>query len=249
MKLPLSFSILFHILLVTLGLLIPYTQKDTHIYPNIKLLTPKQFDDLTQQIVKTSKSKNQKDSKNPAYLSDKTNKTDQKQIARGSVGNKSTSIHQKGSSKPEEKKGKGVSASDDYIEGATIGPMTILNTQEFKYFNYYERIKGKVTEIWRPMIRKEIVKLNIGKKLMLGIHTTKLLITLNEHGEVLTVGIVKSSGINAFDQVGIKTFMEIRGFSGPPAELVKDGKFELRWDFLVVVQESGLIEFRGNYGS
>lgn len=200
------------------------------------------------QIVNTSKGKQVK-TNNKKYLSDKTNDTDKNQIARGSPksDNKSTSILKKGSYKAEDKKGQGISANDDYIAGATIGPMTILNTQEFKYFNYYQRLKERVSNIWKPYIRSEILKLNQQKKLTWGIHKTSLIVRLNEHGEVLNISIAESSGYIEFDRVAILTFKEGSPFAGPPKELIKDGHFTLYWYFLVIAEESGIIEFKGNY--
>lgn len=225
------------------------------LYPNFKpepqetqvlIISEKELNNLTSQIVKTSKAKTQKDSNQKQYLSDKTNKTDKNQVAGGSPGQqgKVTSITQKGKYSPQEKKGSGVSASDDYIEGAVIGPMTILNTQEFKYYGYYEKIKSKVQETWRPLIKTAITKLRVQKKLTIGVHITKILVTLNEHGEVISVGFVQLSGVELFDRMAVKAFIDAANFPGPPKELIKDNKFFLRWDFTIVVNSSGIIEFK-----
>lgn len=147
--------------------------------------------------------------------------------------------------------GKGISASDDFIIGAEIGPMTILNTQEFKYSSYYERIKEIVVENWRPLIRKAIklVKSDENKYgvLDIGFKITKLEIYLNSKGEITGIKVVQSSGFDSFDQAAQKAFRKSAPFAFPPTELVKNNRFLIRWDFCVSVEAAGLVKF--NTGS
>ncbi len=203
------------------------------------------------QIVRTNK----KFDKNPEtlekiYLSDKDNATDKNTRAKNTgnfLESKSTSILTKGPGFATTT-GKGVSASDDFIVGATIGPMTILNTQEFKYFSYYNRIKDKVVENWRPLIRKAIKQVKSNEKkygaLTVGLKITKLAITLDEKGEIIALDYVGICGIEPFDLTAKKSFQISAPFASPPAELVQNGRFNLRWDFAVNVEESGLVEFK-----
>ncbi len=259
MKNPLSLSLLVHTVLGFLGFLIPHTQKDAQEYPKVDLVTPEKF----AQVLKNSQIVRSQDGKtgvvNPkdkAYLSKTTNITKKNMVApnTGDFKNNKTNTSElkKGKGAPAEKKGKGVSATDDFISGAAIGPMTILNTQEFKYFNYYEKIREKVVEIWRPMIKESILKVKSSPdkhgKLQVGVHTTKLLITLNSQGEVIQVSIIQKSGYDIFDLTAVKAFNKAERFAGVPKELVVNDQFQIRWDFLIEVQGANLIDFRGNYG-
>lgn len=260
MKRPFSFSLLFHTVLGFLGFLIPYTQKDTHKYPKVDLVSPEKFAQVLkdQQIVNSQDGKTGivSPSKDKVYLSKTTNITKKNMTApnTGDFKNNKTNTSKlhKGKGLPTEKKGKGVSATDDFIAGAAIGPITILNTQEFKYFNYYEKVRQKVVEIWRPMIRESILKVKSSSdkygKLQVGVHTTKLLITLNPQGEVIQVSIVQKSGYGIFDLTAVKAFNKAERFAGVPKELVVNDQFQIRWDFLIEVQGANLIDFRGNYG-
>ncbi len=168
----------------------------------------------------------------------------------GEFGSAPKSITTQGKGAPA-KQGKGVSASDDLIEGVEIGPMTILNAQEFKYVSYYERIKQSVVETWRPLIKKAIRKVKSDPKrygeLTVGYKTTKLEITLNEKGEVLSLRVVSSSGFKLFDDCGDRAFRSSAPYAAPPKELVKNGVFTIRWDFSVAVEEAGLVKY--NTGS
>ena len=48
------------------------------------------------------------------------------------------------------------SQTNDYLKGIDEGKQTILNTREFVYYAYYERIRGKIRKIWEPVIREKV---------------------------------------------------------------------------------------------
>ncbi len=263
MKKWLSFSLIVHLgSIIILWTLKPLKSKPKDPIP-IKVISQKQLEKILKdaqapQIVNTSPQKdhpnlikldkiflgkdNQITAKNTqAPKSDKFNNSGHEEKP------KITSITQKGKFNPQEK-GKGISSSDDFILGAEIGPMTILNTQEFKYFSYYDRIKEQVVETWRPLIRKAIQKVKSNEKeygvLEPGYKVTKLEILLNAKGEVLEIRIVGNSGYQLFDNAAKESF---KGpFASPPLELVKNGRMIIRWDYTVNVQAAGLIQYQGN---
>lgn len=223
-------------------------------------LTPKQLEERLKeyQVVSTDsrllpKKPNKKEK---VYLSDKNQSTDKNTKAKNTdkfingsdgFGSAPKSISTKGKYK-EKKKGKGVSATDDFLDGVEIGPLTILNTQEFKYSNYYERIRQIVNENWRDFIRKAIKLVKSDEKkyglLTTGWKITKLEIHLNEKGEILEIILISGSGYKQFDDAGDKAFRKSAPFAAPPTDLVQNGTFALRWDFVVAVEEAGLIEFK-----
>lgn len=266
MKKWLSFSFLIHIgTIITLCLMRSSKPKSPEDKVQIKVISQKQLEKLikdvkTPQIVNTSPQKyqpkliklqkiylgkeNQVTPKNTqAPKSDKFNNSG------GEEKPKFTSIVQKGKFNPQEK-GKGISSSDDFILGAEIGPMTILNTQEFKYFSYYDRIKSQVVEKWRPLIRKAIQKVKSNPKeygeLLVGYKTTKLEVLLNAKGEIQNIVVVGNSGYQLFDNAAKEAFRISGPFAEPPKELVKDGKMIIRWDFVLSVEQAGLIQYKGN---
>ena len=150
------------------------------------------------------------------------------------------------------KKGKGLSATDDFLEGVAIGPNTLLNTQEYKYYNFYERIRQLLVDRWRSKIRREIEKSRspasgVGK-LSAGAKITKLQVRMNTSGEVVAIDKIGLSGIESFDRTAEQSFYEAAPYPHPPADLVKNGDFTVRWDFVVVVEESSLIEFKVQKG-
>lgn len=250
-------SLIFHLgTAVILCLKIPKS-KDKIII--ISKLSEKDLQKLQKQykedqIVNNSKANNKKPKTlEKVYLSKENNSTKKNTTVKkndkfiqgqGEFGSAPKSIAQKGKFKPEGK-GKGVSATDDFILGAEIGPMTILNSQEFKYFSYYDRIKEQITETWRPLVRKAIklVKSNPKKygALEVRYYTTKLEVKLNSKGELLEIIIAETSGQDPFDQASVQAFKKSAPFSGPPKELIKDGKFTLIWRLTVNVEQESLI--------
>lgn len=145
------------------------------------------------------------------------------------------------------KKGEGLSATDDFLQGVTVGPNTLLNTQEYKYYNFYERIRQMLVERWRTRIRREIDRARSPaseNKLHVGTKITKLNVHMNENGEIVSIERTGMSGIESFDQSAEVAFREAAPFPHPPAEMLKNGELSVNWDFVVVVEESSLIEFK-----
>ena len=127
--------------------------------------------------------------------------------------------------------------------------MTILNSQEFKYFSYYDRIKDQVTETWRPLIRNAIKKVKADPKtygtLEIRYYTTELEIVLNSKGSIISTSSLENSGQELFDYVATQAFRKAAPYANPPKELVKDGRFTLRWNFTIRVEASGWVEHGG----
>lgn len=253
--LQLLISLLSHLGVAVL-LCLPKSQTPPEKTLEVTPITEKQLKKRIKeaQIVSTDpKLKSKKAPDKPDYLAKqnqvaKKNQTVKKSgdfiQGQGEFGSAPKSISQKGKFKPE-KKGKGVSTTDDFILGAEIGPMTILNSQEFKYFSYYDRIKEQITINWRPLVRLAIklVKSNPKKygQLEVKYYTTKLEIKLNPKGEILEIKVVQDSGQKKFDDAASDAFRKSVVFASPPKEIIKNGSFVLRFDFTVNVEQESII--------
>jgi outer membrane biosynthesis protein TonB len=148
------------------------------------------------------------------------------------------------------KKGQGLSATDDFLEGIAIGPNTLLNTQEFKYYSFYERVREKLVERWRNRIRKEISKTRTPASihrhgtLPVGSKITKLRVYMDQSGDIQRIEKLGISGVEAFDQAAIMSFHEAAPFPHPPAEMLKEGLLMINWDFVVLVEEATGLQFK-----
>ena len=261
--LQLLLSLLSH-LGVALLLCLPKSQAPKEKVIEVHKLTEQELQKLVKrfredQVVNNDPNANKKKAKTleKVYLSKNNNsakknttvkKNDEFIQGQDGFGSAPKSISQKGKFKPS-KKGKGVSATDDFILGADIGPMTILNSQEFKYFSYYDRVKKAVTENWRPLIRKAIKQVKADPKqfgvLEVRYYTTQLEVRLDSRGELIDIKFLGISGQEKFDQAAAEAFRKTKMFTSPPKELVKDGLFTLRWDFSVSVDSESMVGVGG----
>jgi hypothetical protein len=176
------------------------------------------------------------------------------------LANKPTSILTRGPASilshtqeaPNTKDGDGLSATDDYLKGVAIGPNTLLNTQEFKYYGFYERIREMLVERWKTHIQREIAlqrnpassrfNLSPGSKI------TSLIVKLNEKGQIQEIEKIGLSGIERFDNAAVLSFKEAAPFPHPPKDMIQNGSLSIRWDFVVLVDQASLFDFRVSRG-
>lgn len=145
----------------------------------------------------------------------------------------------------EGRKGDGISATDDFLENTAIGTATMLNTNEFKYFSFYDRVRQQLVDRWRSRIRKEIARApaSTGAPLSLGSKITRLEVKLDKNGNVISIDKVGLSGIESFDEAAVISFREGGPYPHPPEEMLKDGVVTIQWDFAVVVEQASMIKF------
>jgi TonB family protein len=146
------------------------------------------------------------------------------------------------------KKGKGLSATDDYLEGVSIGANTLLNTQQFKYYSFYERVRSLLVERWRARIRNEIEKARRpaadgSSRLSVGSKITKLQVRISPTGDITAVQKVGISGVESFDRAAEISFREAAPFPHPPQEMLKDNELTILWDFVVFVEDASIVKF------
>lgn len=141
--------------------------------------------------------------------------------------------------------GKAASASDDYLPGVASGERTILSTREFKYFSYYNRIKDLLRQFWKPSIEREVSKLwGKGQMLRENELVTRLLVLLDEKGQVQKVSKVGASGVSEIDEVAVQAFYAASPFPNPPTALIEsDGFVRLKWDFILQTSAAPRIQY------
>lgn len=144
------------------------------------------------------------------------------------------------------------SSSDDYLPNITSGERTILSTREFRYFSYYNRIKELLRQYWKPSIEREVAKLwGKGRMLKEEELTTRVLVLLDQRGQIQKISKVGVSGFSEIDEAAIQAFHQAAPFPNPPNGLVdKDGFVRINWDFILKTASAPSIQFRpGNPGS
>ncbi len=129
-----------------------------------------------------------------------------------------------------------VSQNDDYLKDVVAGAETLLRTREFVYYSYYNRIKSKLRQHWEPRIKQKIVKiLRKGRRIAsTNDKITRLVITLDQHGELKRIQVKNASGYNDLDDAAIEAFKAAAPFPNPPTGLVTgQGEVEIPWDFVL----------------
>ena len=128
------------------------------------------------------------------------------------------------------------SQSNDYLEKVKRGNENLLNTREFRYYTYFNRIRDQLQQFWEPSVRDRLYKLvRSGRSIAsAGPRTTKVLITLNKLGNLMKVQVLEDSGLRDLDEAAVDAFREAAPFPNPPQGIVeKDGTVKIRWDFVL----------------
>ncbi len=128
------------------------------------------------------------------------------------------------------------STSTDKLENVDQSLMTQLNTREYKYYGYYTRIRTQLNQWWQPKVQEKVSKLmSKGRTIAATANkNTKVIIVLNDSGNLMKVQVLGASGIRELDDAAVEAFRQAAPFPNPPKGLVDaDGTIKIRWDFIV----------------
>jgi TonB family protein len=132
----------------------------------------------------------------------------------------------------------------DHLDAVEEGEGTYLNTREFKYASYFNRIKQAVANNWDPMSALQ-ARDPTGERFAYKDRITLVAVRLDDSGALKDVSVEKSSGVDFLDRVALEAFRKAQPFVNPPRGLA-DGRGEILFSFGFYVQVgSGLHIFRG----
>ncbi len=122
-------------------------------------------------------------------------------------------------------------APNDHLRDVEEGDGTFLNTREWKFASFFNRVKQSVGTHWDPnaQIRRRDPTGSIysGKD-----RYTVLNVTLDEQGMVQDIRVEKSSGLDFLDVEAIASFQRAQPFPNPPAGLLEpDSKVRFSFGF------------------
>lgn len=124
----------------------------------------------------------------------------------------------------------------DYLPGVKEGDRTVLNTKEFVFYGYFQRIRRRLDQAWIPLLREKLMRLyRSGRQLASDMdHTTRVLVILSTGGEITKVLVLNESGSEELDDAAVKAFNKAGPFPNPPRGLVdEDGEVKIPWDFVL----------------
>jgi len=124
----------------------------------------------------------------------------------------------------------------EYIKGLKESEATALNTREFIFYGYFQRIRTQLDQAWQPLIRSQVASLfQRGRRLASEMdYLTRALVVLNDKGEVVEVQVLEESGARPLDDAAVKAFNKAGPFPNPPHGIMDaDGTVKIRWDFIL----------------
>lgn len=131
--------------------------------------------------------------------------------------------------------GQVLSQTDDHLTDVAIGAETMLNTKEFVFYSYYDRIRSRLRDHWEPEVRERMrIDYRAGRRPASGDQITRVLIILDKEGKLISVQILGASGSDNLDRAAIQALKKAAPFPNPPKAIVNtEGIIEIRWDFVL----------------
>jgi TonB family protein len=137
----------------------------------------------------------------------------------------------------------GAPANDFLPDDIADGEGTFLNSREFKFAPFFNRLKQSVSQHWKPLLefRRRDPSGNIYGYQS---RVTIVSVQLDEKGGVTNVEVARSSGVDFLDKEAISAFKRASPFPNPPKQLMKDGKTEFTFGFHIEFNSrTGAFEF------
>lgn len=120
---------------------------------------------------------------------------------------------------------------NDALEDVEEGEGTFLNSREFKYASFFNRLKRGVSHYWNPVLH---LRYRDPSGNIYGHRTrvTVLSVTLAADGSLKDVAVERSSGVDFLDDAALLAFRQAQPFPNPPAGLIgNDGDVRFPFGF------------------
>jgi TonB family protein len=130
----------------------------------------------------------------------------------------------------------GSSSIAEYIPGVEEGAFTALNTDQFTYYTFFQRMNEQVRNRWVGMIRNYVNSLSTGDLQTLARQERQTLIeiVLEQDGQFRNAVLHTSSGARRLDQIPAEAFEAAAPFPNPPHGMVEpDGLIHLKYAFVL----------------
>jgi protein TonB len=133
----------------------------------------------------------------------------------------------------------GASSISQYIPGVKQGSFSALNTDQFTYYTFFERVNEQLRYRWVSLVRSYLNGLSEAELSRLT-KTDKYFqveVVLDADGKYMKGFIHHSSGDQPIDMTAIDAFQAAAPFPHPPKGLVEDdGYIHLHYNFLLMLQ-------------
>jgi TonB family protein len=133
----------------------------------------------------------------------------------------------------------------DHLSGVEEGEGTYLNTREWKYAGYFNRVKQAVANQWHPDQAMQLRDPS-GERFSYKERVTLVWVRLDDSGGLKDVSVQKSSGVDFLDHVAVEAFKKAQPFVNPPRGLADDhGEIAFSFGFIIEPMTGGFRIFRG----
>lgn len=113
----------------------------------------------------------------------------------------------------------------------SISTETLLNTDEYIYASFFNRIKREVGPRWEPRVQDYLRTTLV---LIDGTYSTRCIFWLDKEGGVDRVELKESSGVKELDALAIEAIQDVSSFPNPPESLLTEsGLHRVELGFLV----------------
>ena len=135
--------------------------------------------------------------------------------------------------------------SPDKLDNVDEGDGTFLNTREWKYASYFNRIKQAVSSTWNP--RRALDQRDPDRTLYGDRDRFTLLsVTLDNTGALKDVVVKRASGMDFLDKTTVEAFKKAQPFANPPPGIVEpNGEIRFTFGFYLEVSRGGFQIYRG----
>lgn len=126
--------------------------------------------------------------------------------------------------------------AEDYVKGLKESDVTALNTTEYLYYGYFQRIRERLDRAWVPILKKKLFTYyHSGRHLASDMdHMTKVVVTLSATGEIKRVRMISESGTRDLDEAAVAAFNQAGPFPNPPKGMIdRNGEVSVPWDFVL----------------
>ena len=123
----------------------------------------------------------------------------------------------------------GGGAPNDDLENLEAGAGTFLNTREWKYAAFFNRVKQAVSGRWDPNARLRARNRTLGAV----DRVTVLHVTLRPDGSIVDLFVAQSCGMDELDVEAMNAFTKAQPFANPPTALFEDGLIRFGFSFRV----------------
>lgn len=124
-------------------------------------------------------------------------------------------------------------AFNDHLDGVQVDNETKLNAAQWTHATFFVRVKAAVARQWNP---NKAIRRNDPKGTIAGTQDriTQVMASIDRDGKLLSVKVLKESGVFYLDDEALRAFRDAAPFTNPPQALFAQGNsFEFPFGFVL----------------